>query len=298
VDETPPDTDALWDHEDPEGSEAAVRALLERARSAAGRGAYVAELLSQLARVLGIQGRLSEAHQALDEAETRAGTGPEAERARLRTRLERGRLHAQAGDPATARTCFLEAWELGRASGEDFHAIDAAHMLAIVDQDESLMWGDRALRFTEASARADAKRWLGTLHHNLGVRYLELGDPGPAARHLRLAIVDYEARGDRPGIRTARCYLGRALRLLGCPTEALAMLLAEIEATDLNLFDGLVLAEIGECLLALDRTADARPYFARAHRLLSRERGGAKWDRDWLRRLAELGQSTPGSPGP
>jgi len=254
-----------------------------------------AELLSQLARERGVQGRLSEAHRALDEAECLAGPGPEAMRARLRVRLERGRLHAQAGDPATARACFLEAWELARACGEDFHAIDAAHMLAIVDREESLTWGDRALRFAEGSMQADAKRWLGTLHHNLGVTWLELGDPAPAARHLRLAIVDYEARGDRPGVRTARCYLARALRLLERPAEALAMLLGDAGPTGQDPLDGLVHAELGECLLALDRAADARPYFARAHHLLSRQPPVAARNQEWLQHLAELGQLTPGS---
>ena len=49
-------------------------------------------------------------------------------------------------------------------------------------------------------------------------------------------------------------------------------------------------AELGECLLALDRAADARPYFAHAYRLLSREPRLAARDREWLHRLAELGQ--------
>jgi tetratricopeptide (TPR) repeat protein len=293
VDETPVDIDTLWDYEDPGGTEIAFRALLERSRPVAIHG-YVAELSSQLARALGFQRRISEAHRTLDEAECLAGSGTDAARARLRARLERGRLHAQARDLARARACFLEVWELARACGEDFHAIDAAHMLAIVDRDESLTWGDRALQFTEASTQAEAKRWFGTLHHNHGVRYLELGHPGQAARHLRLAIADYEARGDRAKARTARCYLGRAVRLSGQPDEALAMLFGEAEPTGSDLFDGLVLAEIGECLLALDRTLDARPYFAQAHRLLSREPRMVERDRDWLRRLAELGQLTPG----
>lgn len=292
-DGTPPEIDAFWNREDPEGVEIAFRALLDGARPPAGRERCVSERLSQFARVLGVERRLAEAHRALDEAERLAGAGPDAARARLRARLERGRLHAQARDPTTARVCFLEAWELGRACGEDFHAIDAAHMLAIVDPDEPLAWGDRALEFTAASAQEDAKRWLGTLHHNLGVKHLELGDPGSAARHLRLAIVDYETRGDRPGVRTARCYLGRALRLLKRPAEALAILPAEAMETGPDPFDGLVLAEVGECLLALDRAGDARPYFARAHGLLSGEPYALGLDRDWLRRLAELGQPAP-----
>ena len=64
-------------------------------------------------------------YRALDEAECLAGPGPEAVGAWLRARLERGRLHALAGDPAAARGCFLEVWELARVCGEDFQAMDA-----------------------------------------------------------------------------------------------------------------------------------------------------------------------------
>jgi hypothetical protein len=64
-------------------------------------------------------------------------------------------------------------------------------------------------------------------------------------------------------------------------------LLADCEADDSP--DGYVFEEIGECLLALGRRDEARPFCARAHALLSKrvERDGLAAER--LQRLKALG---------
>jgi hypothetical protein len=63
----------------------------------------------------------------------------------------------------------------------------------------------------------------------------------------------------------------------------------EFEST--NEADGYVFEEIGECLLALNRAVEARPYFAKAYETLSQD----EWLRDReparLARLKELSQT-------
>jgi tetratricopeptide (TPR) repeat protein len=84
--------------------------------------------------------------------------------------------------------------------------------------------------------------------------------------------------------------VARCLRSLGRIDEALAIqraLLTEFEAE--GSADGYVFEELGECLLALRRRDEARPFFARAHEELSKhaERDGLAAER--LERLRALG---------
>ena len=84
--------------------------------------------------------------------------------------------------------------------------------------------------------------------------------------------------------------MGRTLRSLGRAEEALALqrtLLAEWEAA--GEAGPYVLEEIAECLLALGRSDEARPFFARAHTELSKDDWLVKNEPGRLRRLAELG---------
>jgi tetratricopeptide (TPR) repeat protein len=107
------DIDELWNHDDPAASESRFRAALAETRDAALR----AELLTQIARAQGLQGHFDAAHLTLDQ--TAAATSPDMTRARVRILLERGRALNSSGRRAEARPFFAEAYELGRAAGED-----------------------------------------------------------------------------------------------------------------------------------------------------------------------------------
>src|SRR5215469_8562916 len=124
-----PDFDALWDYEHPAQTEAAFRALLPQAL-ASGNLSYTLELLTQVARTQGLQRDFAAAHQTLDQVQTLLTT--ELSRAKVRYLLERGRVLNSSGHPEEARLLFEVAWEQGLACHEDVHAIDAAHMVAIV----------------------------------------------------------------------------------------------------------------------------------------------------------------------
>jgi hypothetical protein len=54
--------------------------------------------------------------------------------------------------------------------------------------------------------------------------------------------------------------------------------------------DGYVFEEIGECLLALNREVEARPYFSKAYEILASDAWLAEQEPDRLARIKELGE--------
>ena len=95
--------------------------------------------------------------------------------------------------------------------------------------------------------------------------------------------------GNVGNIRIAKWSVARGLRLLKRVSEALAMqteLLAEFETAGAS--DGYVFEELGECLLALDRGDESRPFFRRAYEQLSKDAYLAENEAARLARLARL----------
>lgn len=284
------DFDRLWDYNDPAASERRFREHLPAVIQAGGASQRV-QLLTQIGRTLGLQRRFDEARDVLAEAGAQlAGAG---ELARVRWLLETGRCHNSSGSPAKSMPYFRDAWELARAGGEDFHAVDAAHMLAIVEPspEARLAWTLRALDLAEATSDARAKKWPGSLHNNIGWTFHEQGDYERALGHFHKALAWRERQGAGDDIRIARWCIARCLRSLGRAGEALALqraLLAEFENEDAC--DGYVYEELGECLLLLGREAEARPWFARAHAELAQDAWLQAEEPARLERLQRLGQ--------
>ena len=284
------DLDSLWDYNDPAASEQRFRELLP-VMSERGLESLRVQLLTQIARALGLQRRFDEARAVLAEAAAQvAGAG---ELARIRWLLETGRCHNSAGAAERALPCFREAWELARATGEDFHAVDAAHMLAIAEPlaEDRLAWTQRALALSEASGDGRVAKWPGSLHNNIGWTFHEQGDFEMALDHFRQALVWRERQGAIDTIRIARWCIARCSRSLGRTEEALAMqqaLLAEYEAEGAQ--SGYTFEELGECLLSLGRGDEARPWFALAHEQLAQDLWLQAEEPDRLSRLQRLGR--------
>jgi tetratricopeptide (TPR) repeat protein len=278
----------LWDFGKPDETERRFRALLPRAR-ASGDRAYVAELLTQIARAEGLLQRFDAADRTLAEAESLLGPGTD--RARVLVLLERGRVLNSSKRAAEAKPLFVRAWDEARAARLDGLAVDAAHMVAIVEgPGEALAWNERAMAFAEASPDPEAKKWLGSLYNNLGWDHHRAGRFGEAMDCFRKSLAWREARS--PG-KTAveRWCVARCLRSLGRVDEALAeqrRLLAEGEASGEP--DGFVHEEMAECLLALGRKDESRPHFRRAHELLSKDPWLSRDDPARLARLEQLGR--------
>lgn len=179
--------DGLWDFGDPAGSEARLRAAVEAESDAEAR----AELETQVARALGLQGRFDEADAVLS---TLPVTIPAVA---VRIALERGRLRNSAGDPAAARPLFELAAEAAAAAHLTFLWVDALHMLAIVDADHSAEWTERALEVLDPTTEPRTLRWLVSLHNNAGWAHLDAGRRGDAIAEFERAM-DAAARWGTP----------------------------------------------------------------------------------------------------
>lgn len=287
-----PNFDLLWDPERPDSTEARLRAILPAARASGGDD-YLLQLLTQIARAAGQQRKFDEAHRTLDEVEARiAEMDPSAfPLVGIRYLLERGRVFHSSGGPDAARPLFAEAWERAEALGATYHAVDAATMLASVEPAaEAIGWRERAWLVAENSRDPRTRARLGEFHDDLGQAYLDAGDPEGALGAFGRAVAWREENDGPAEVRTAKRRVARALRSLDRCEDALTILaevakeIAESGAEE----DGCLSEEIGECLLATEGEAAARPHFARAHELLSTDPELVENEPERLARLARL----------
>jgi tetratricopeptide (TPR) repeat protein len=282
-----PDFDALWDYSRPEQTEAKFREILLQFPE---DDPALLELLTQIARAQGLQRKFAHAHQTLDEVERRLGEVTS--RPRIRYLLERGRVFNSSGEAEKARPYFDQALELSKRFGEDFYAVDALHMLAIVaPPEQSLLLNLQAIQLAEASPEDRARNWLGSLYNNRGWAYHDMGDYASALETFEKGEAWQMAKGRLNESRIAAWCVARVLRSLGRVEEALSRQMAlQAELQSVEEHDGFVFEEIGECLLALDRVEEARPYFLKAHDLLMQDEWLAEKEPERLRRLKELGE--------
>src|SRR3954469_5413614 len=200
----------LWDFSDLVVSEARFRAQLDHETTDAGR----AEVLTQLARVEGLRGDFEKCDALLAEAEALGG-------AEVRVLLERGRRERSSDQPGAGQAQFEQAYELARANGEDVLAVDAAHMVAIVDDIEA--WTARGVEIAASSADPGVRYWLGPLYNNVGWSRYEAGDAAGALEAFELALASRQRDDPRPyAVETARYAVGKALRASGRAPEAAA----------------------------------------------------------------------------
>lgn len=277
------DIEAIWNYDDPDGSERRFRAALEDASDPDER----AEIETQIARTMSLRRRFDDAHTLLDALEPRLdGLGL---RPRVRYLLERGRTFNSSQNASQARALFEEAYALGLAAHEEFLAADAAHMIAIASSgDEAISWNLRTIELAKSAADPRAKKWIASAGNNLGWSYHDLGRYEEALEQFQAAL---EARQGGPieNILIARWCVARAYRSLGRLDEALALQLELAEEREkLEKPGEYVFEEIAECLYALGRTEESRPYFARAHEMLSKDPWLVADEPARLERLSDL----------
>jgi tetratricopeptide (TPR) repeat protein len=282
-----PPLDDLWDHDDPAASEARFRASIEAAE-ADGDIPAADEARTQLARAVGLQDRFADGHEILDRVDA---DHPAEDRIRIRALLERGRLARSSGDVASSVAPFEGAWGLARTLGDDALAVDAAHMLAIVDAPPGeATWHERALELADTSADPAARKWRGSLWNNIGWARFEAGDFDGALAAFETALVARQEQGQAKETRIAEWCVARCIRALGRPADALALqerLAAETAAAG-EPESGFGAEEIGECLLDLGRTEEARPYLGRAAELLGADAWLVEHEPERIARLRQL----------
>lgn len=216
------DVRPLWDFDDPAASEAR---FLDAAT-----GADRLVMLTQVARARGLRAEYDAGHDLLDEIAADAATDAEV---RIRLHLERGRLLRSGERVAESVPEFERAAALASAHDEEFLHIDALHMLAIAQPDQSETITLHALDLAARATDPAARDWDASLLNNLGMTYVDAGRLTDAlatfesALHARLRI------GATPEIRIAKWMIAWTLRLLGRSDDALSMqraLKAELDA--------------------------------------------------------------------
>jgi len=282
----------LWDYDKPEETGGRLRELLPQVESS-GDPDVLVQLLTQIARTHGLQRQFAEAHELLDRVETLLT--PDLVVGKIRYLLERGRTFNSAGEKEEARALFLEAWELSSTAGEQYYAVDAAHMMGIAEKsaEVQLRWNLRALEMAERAENPIVRQWLGSLYNNMGWTYHDDGEFEKALdifqKSLRWREEEAEPRKFVP-IRIAKWSVARALRSLGRTEEALSKQRALMdEWREAGEEDGYVFEELAECLLTLKRGKEARPFFTRAYELLSQDVWLAANESERLQRLHDLG---------
>lgn len=278
---TQPDFDALWNYDEPDATEARFRELLPDTS-----GDHNLQLLTQIARAQGLQRRFDDAHYTLDDVEKSLTDA--APIVRVRYLLERGRVFNSSRQPEKARPFFLEALSLAQSLGEDFYAVDAAHMLGIIDPPEKqLEWNLQALAMAEGSSQPRAQKWLGSLYNNIGWTYHDLAQYDKALEVFQKALVWRRTQEQTRETEIAEWAVARALRSLKRIDEALEV---QMHLKTTGSPDGFVDEEIGECLLLQGKSAEARPYFAEAYDKLSQDAWLTANEAPRLERLRQLGE--------
>ena len=285
-----PDFDKLWDYSNPAQTEIEFRKLIMVAEAAEDISYYV-QLMSQIARTLGLQQKFEAAHAVLDSVKPLL---PDASAlAKVRYLLERGRTYNSSGHPDKAKPLFLNAWEHATENNEDYSAIDAIHMLQIVEPPhKQLEWANKAIKLAEETSDKRARKWLGPLYNNTGWTYFDLKDYNNALVVFKKSLAWRQSQEDEQGTIIAKWCIARNYRAMGRIKDALeAQINLENEVAEKGLDqDGYIHEEIGECLLELDRADEAKEYFGLAYGLLSKDEWLKANEPERLERLKNLSE--------
>lgn len=141
------DFDKLWNFGQPSETEQKFKALIPELQN---NLEALLQLQTQIARTQGLQRKFDEAHATLDEVLTQLND--QTPGAQIRYTLERGRVFNSSKNKTEARPLFLQAYDLALKYQQDNFAVDAAHMVAIVETEPELQmqWNLTALKFSQS----------------------------------------------------------------------------------------------------------------------------------------------------
>ncbi|NJL25692.1 MAG: hypothetical protein HC902_11305 [Calothrix sp. SM1_5_4] len=264
-----PDLDGCWQPDNLAWTEENIRSLLS-AQPESGSSRSI-ELLSQLARVLGLRGDLTGARVQLGRARELMLSTKVDSATELRYLLEYGRILSLDMSPKKAAPVFLQAWDLATQSGQDFFAIDASVMLStILPPKLQGLWVQRAIQLVHRSERPETKLWLGQLNLRIGWQAYDLRRYEEALQSFDAALIATE--GDSPPAKTLPILWSKArtLRALGRVSESLALQTSILERMQaLGMVNGHVYLELAECAQLKKDHEQARTFFELAHTALS-----------------------------
>lgn len=284
-----PEFDKLWDYNNPEETEKKFREILPAVKDSGNQSAYL-QLLTQIARTFGLRMKFDEAHKILDEVEKQLNDDNYLPL--IRYCLERGRTFRSSKQVEKSRDYFIKAYELAVKHNEDNYAIDAAHMLGIIEPfKEAQEWNELAIKITENTKDEKAKRWIGSLYNNTAWNYHDNKEYEKALELFRKNVEFHSGIGSKQQLIIAKWSVARALRSLDKADEALEMqlsLIKEIEEKGLEQ-DGYIYEELGELYLNKDNQSESKKYFGLAYDLLSKDIWLAANEKERLERIKSLG---------
>ena len=186
--------------------------LLPEAEKRSDKSVYL-QIFSQIALAQAMQQKFELAHRTLDKAEQLVE--PQYQLAKIRLLLERGRVYHQSDNLVEALSFFMQSYELAKSKTEfDFHTVNAAHMIAIVENNvnDKIKWNLLAIRLAEKTQDERCHTWLGPINNNLAQNYLEAERYAAALKLFEKCKNYAEARGDQLVIRGAAWGIGRCMR--------------------------------------------------------------------------------------
>lgn len=204
--------------------EAKLTELLPQAQKLSDNSVYV-QMLTQIGLMQAVQKKFEQAHARLDQAQGACRTDDYVGQVRLL--LERGRVFQQASDIEQAQKYFHASYELSKLHDLDYHTINAAHMIAIVEPElsDKMRWNKLALDLTLQTKDTKAAQWLAPLYNNLGQNYFDAQQYEKSLYHYQQALQLFE-KDDRYS--SANCIfsrwtIARCLRALGDVDKAFAL---------------------------------------------------------------------------
>lgn len=258
----------LWDFGKPELSEQRFRSALATASAD-----ETLILQTQIARTYGIRRDFSQAQKILAELEPQIQNAND--EVKVYYYLELGRTYSSAThSPESqtvevkelARSAYMRAFELAKNGKLDSLAIDALHMMALVDTapNEQVEWNRKAITLMHASPQQDAKKWEGSLRNNLGYALHLLGHFEDALLEFKLALAARERDGSPHAVRIAQWMIAWTLRALGSLDKAIDIQLRlEREWDEAGEPDPYVFEELELLYRALNNEEKADHYAAR-----------------------------------
>jgi tetratricopeptide (TPR) repeat protein len=286
-----PEFDKLWDYSKPGETETKFREILNQVKKS-DNPSYYLQLLTQIGRAQGLQAKFEDAHKTLHEVE--ANLNEALKLVEIRYLLERGRVFNSSRQADKARPLFIKAWELALECGEESYAIDAAHMMGIIEPpDEQLIWNEKAIDIARKSEDPKAKKWLGSLNNNVAWTYHDKKEYEKALEYFTENVKWHEERKTGQGLIIAKWSVARTFRSLNKINEAIGIhlnLLKEIKEKNLPQ-DGYIFEELGECYLLKEDSNEARKYFANAYEILSHDIWLKANEAERLERLKTLSEN-------
>ncbi len=266
-----PDFDKLWNFSEPAKTQTQFEEILPKFQKAKNQDLLL-QLQTQIARSQGLQRKFEEAEKTL--ANVKKDLNIQTPVAEIRYHLELGRVFNSSKRKQLSKEPFLKAFELATSRNQDNFAVDAAHMMGIIEDtaEKQMEWNLKAVALAEKSKEEKARQWLGSLYNNMGWTYHDSGKYTEALDIFQKALRFREEKGNPETIRIAKWSVARTLRSLKKYDEALQMQMSLEKAfQEAKRTDGYVFEELAELYLVTSQKAQSQKYFDLAYQELSKD---------------------------